>query len=298
VVVVGYLRLSHCGQLLERALRHRKLDRHLELLWLLLSGPGRGGLRFLWKQMHLSSPDLTNDRWGAAFVMVAFLALGAPAAFLVALAQATSGWGRSMSLVFIPQPGSCERGARLGFERLARLAIYGGAAVVSGMASATAVAAIGMKARQISGGDILLWSVASLMVSLGAVADLTGQADALPQRRRQVQRAWVVTMPAYAWAGAFGAILGTGFLTFLSRGAMYTVGALALLAPSPVAGASFGAVYGIGRVAPTFLDARPSVRAGRRPEINAVFGLRAPTLITLVATSSFTCWFALALTGG
>jgi hypothetical protein len=168
-----------------------------------------------------------------------------------------------MSLVFIPQPGSCARQDQLDRAplRVAPLVAFALGTTAGGAAVATVLALVGNAAGSVSGLNTAVSLLAITAAALGVAADVTASAYRLPQRRRQVPRGWVTRMDRSKCALCFGLLLGGGVFTYLGRGAVYAIGALVVLAPSAAAGALVGVGYGLGRAVPLLIDAARSSRA-------------------------------------
>jgi hypothetical protein len=100
------------------------------------------------------------------------------------------------------------------------------------------------------------------LVALGALAaaglafDTGVVARRVPGPRRQVDENWLATYRGWVYGAGFGAQLGVAFATIVTASATWVAFACALLAGSPAAGATVGAVFGLARALPILATAR------------------------------------------
>jgi hypothetical protein len=117
--------------------------------------------------------------------------------------------------------------------------------VVGAVAVALTLSAAGDRLARLDGTSRL---VAQAM--LGAVAVLAvvlqarGRIAPLPERRRQVPRAWLFWRHRAATGLAFGLMLGVSVLTLLHHATIYVLAVTLVALHSPTAGALAGLVYG------------------------------------------------------
>ena len=202
-----------------------------------------------------------------------------------------------MNHVFIPQPGSCAASRTV--SRLptpwGAIGVFAVASMVGGTLTASLLAAPAALSVNTDLVGLAIWVVAAAAAVVGVAADAIDHPYSLPQRHRQVPRSWVDRMSRPRCSVAFGFMLGAGFFTYLHRGSVYAVAALALVAPRMALAAALGATYGLGRAVPLLLDAvRSARRSGVRP-LADLFGRRTALAVAAAAGSAFATWFAMSV---
>ncbi len=114
-------------------------------------------------------------------------------------------------------------------------------AVVGGATTGALAGALG---RLVSGKPAPAWVSALVLVTAG-IFELTGRR--VPSHRRQVDEDWLGRYRGWVVGGGFGLQLGTGLSTVVTSLTVYALFVVALLAASPVLGATVGAAFGLGR---------------------------------------------------
>lgn len=206
-----------------------------------------------------------------------------------------------MNLVFIMQPGSCTPQASPRpptSDHWVPLSAYAAAAVAGGVGTAATLAWLGEASR----GLPFLGTAAGIAVVIAAIAgiaaDLTGHADALPQRRRQVPRSWVDRRSRIACAIGFGFMLGAACFTYLHRGSTYVLAALAVLAPSLAAGILLGVAYGFGRALPVLIDAWSASQRKHSKPVADWFGQKMSYAVAFASAAVLVLWLPTSLGQG
>jgi hypothetical protein len=94
-------------------------------------------------------------------------------------------------------------------------------------------------------------ALVGLVGAIGVIASFwDGVARRIPQRRRQVPLVWLGSLPLRATAFRWGALLGTGLLTYLVLpGPVVGLLALSMLQTSPAQVAAVWIVYAVARAA-------------------------------------------------
>jgi len=131
------------------------------------------------------------------------------------------------------------------------IAAYVMACIVAGAVSGVAVAATGLLTRQVTAfsAETLTMLMAPVVV-LAIVAQFQGSVAPLAQVRRQVPRRWLLWRRRTATALAFGAMIGTGALTYLQHATAWVLASVLIFAPSLEAGGMIGGIYGASRAFP------------------------------------------------
>ena len=120
------------------------------------------------------------------------------------------------------------------------------------------------------------WMLAAAGMAAAGVADALGVRP--PGPRRQVNEDWIGAYRGWVYGAAFGAQLGAGVATFVVTWGVWATALVAMLTGDPLAGASVGATFGVGRVA-------APLAAGwiDRPSRLTAFSRRMASLATPVA---------------
>lgn len=119
------------------------------------------------------------------------------------------------------------------------------------------------------------------LVLVAAVSQLLGRVDPLPERRRQVPTRWLQWRHRWATAIGFGVVIGSGAFTYLRHAAAWVFAIVLLAAPSIVAAAVCGAVYGCARGAPLLVTWVIDQGTTPRPRWERLGGTRAPVTLAL-----------------
>lgn len=203
-----------------------------------------------------------------------------------------------MNQVFIARPVgrvTDDYGATAGrsLRRLGSVLAYVFASTVGGSAVGLILAKAGHSVRVHGGtlGTVGMTASLTIVVLLAVGAEITGRRNPLPTPWRQVPRGWVGWRHTSNTAIGFGFVLGGGAFTILHHAAAYALAAVALLAPTPAAGALLGAVYGAIRGGMLLVGWAVEVLTGGRHRLKAESvdrHLRRP--LSGVALLSFTIW--------
>lgn len=105
------------------------------------------------------------------------------------------------------------------------------------------------------------WGAAGLVMVAGVagvygLAEATGSRVPVPQARRQVPDWWRTFFSFPVFSFLYGAGLGVGFLTYLSRGTLLVVSAACVASGRPLVGAALMAPFGLARSAVVLLAVR------------------------------------------
>ncbi len=158
------------------------------------------------------------------------------------------------------------------------------------IAGATLTGAMGALGGAIASG----LDTSAVVLAAGVLALAAGVLDLSPLTpwtpRRQVNENWIGRYRGWVYGTGFGIQLGLGFAVFVMSWGYYAMLGIALLTASPLAGASLGAAFGLGRGILLYLS-----RWITSPERLAVFhqrmaALKAPVfrataLVTVAAGS-------------
>jgi hypothetical protein len=174
------------------------------------------------------------------------------AAFVAGLAGTWSPCGLSAIDTLRPRGDGVVRAAAA-LTAFAAGALAGGAGAFTGLAALGALAGAHVHAARIA--------LAIVLAGAGAVADLGG-APVRPQIRRQVPEPWRRRWPLPLAAGAYGALLGLGFTTYVLAFAVWIVAALMVALGSPALGLAAGVAFGAGRALPVIALAPLAERPG------------------------------------
>lgn len=170
-------------------------------------------------------------------------------------------------------------------------------ATLTGALAGLAIGAIGTELREISGTARLSVEVFALGLAVaGLVQEARGRVAPLPERRAQVPRRWSRWRSPLAFAGAYGAMVGAGALTFLNHAVAYVLAGALLVTPTVPVAALVGATYGFTRGlslviswVSTWIFRRPVTWEGllnRGPLIRAVLVVAAAACFTALVGSS------------
>src|SRR5919201_7001844 len=118
--------------------------------------------------------------------------------------------------------------------------------------------------------------VALVVASAAAAADLTGL-RVRPQVHLQVPERWRRTMPLPRALFLYGALLGTGFTTFVPAVSAWALLPLSLATGSLTGGLAIGLSFAAGRAVPVALLGDEFVLAERH------YGLRAPRFVSALS---------------
>jgi sulfite exporter TauE/SafE len=102
--------------------------------------------------------------------------------------------------------------------------------------------------RSIFPGHILL--ITGFVGLILSARDLDLLSVPVPQFRKQVPPKWLIVFPPRFTAFLFGAVLGSGVLTYIAASTLYLVVLWVTLSGSPLIGALGMAVFGLGRALP------------------------------------------------
>jgi hypothetical protein len=130
---------------------------------------------------------------------------------------------------------------------LAACATFALGAVVGGMATFGALAALGEVVH--GAGGRIAYALAALIAVAAAALEARGMAI-VPQIRRQLPEHWRRLIPMPAAAALYGALLGLGFTTFVLSFGVWALAGISFALGDPVAGIAVGAAFGIGRAVP------------------------------------------------
>ena len=131
-----------------------------------------------------------------------------------------------------------------GSRRRQHLAAAGFA--LGAIAAAALLGALFGLAGLLLGVEAAVWLAAGLAL-LGAARETGLVSLPLPQMRRQVPERWRFELPLPVWSVAYGAGLGTGFLTFQPVATFWVACAAALALAAPLPAALAFSFYGAGR---------------------------------------------------
>ncbi|MFL5780001.1 MAG: hypothetical protein ACJ760_01685 [Thermoleophilaceae bacterium] len=92
-----------------------------------------------------------------------------------------------------------------------------------------------------------------LVMAVAAVSETRGTMHPFAQPRRQVPRRWLLWRHRALTGAAFGAMIGSGVLTYTEHAVAYALGVALLLSPSLATAVVLGAFYGLARSAPAVI---------------------------------------------
>lgn len=183
------------------------------------------------------------------------IVLGA-AAFVAGLAGAWSPCGFSV----VETIGAC----RLPMLRAASCVAFTAGALAGAIATFAGLSALG---GVVAVGPAVAAAVA---VSLLAAAAEACGVRIVPQVRRQVPESWRRRLPLPAAAGAYGVLLGLGFVTFVLTLAFWALAVVALVLGQVRLGLALGVGFGLGRAVPILFLAPLASQARGRELLDAM----------------------------
>ena len=172
-----------------------------------------------------------------------------------------------------------------------RWAVTATAYVVASTAGGLSVGAVLGWLGSLFGVGVVPSRAAAVTVVLGAAA-VDSFALRLPTTRRQVNEDWLVRYREWVYGTGFGFQLGMGVVTIVTSAAVYATMLLAVVAGSPVAGATIGATFGLVRALPVLAMAKIDGAAASRHFHRRMQGAgpwsRRASVILLCATAAGT----------
>jgi hypothetical protein len=136
---------------------------------------------------------------------------------------------------------------------LAPLAAYATASTLAAAAIGLAVGLLGAPARANPALATALVVAGLLVIAVAAVSEARGTMRPFAQPRRQVPRRWLLWRHRTLTAAAFGAMIGSGVLTYTEHAVAYGLGVALLLSPSVSTAVVLGGLYGLARGAPAVI---------------------------------------------
>jgi hypothetical protein len=115
---------------------------------------------------------------------------------------------------------------------LAPLAAYAAASSLAAAAIGLAVGLLGVPARANPTLATALVVAGLLVMAVAAVSETRGTMHPFAQPRRQVPRRWLLWRHRTLTGAAFGAMIGSGVLTYTEHAVAYALGVALLLSPS------------------------------------------------------------------
>ena len=155
-------------------------------------------------------------------------------------------------------------GSRATVLRAASCVAFTLGALAGGIATFVGLSALG---GAVAVGPAVAVAVA---ISLAAAAAEAWGVRIVPQVRRQVPESWRRRLPLPAAAGAYGVLLGLGFVTFVLTLAFWALAVVALVLGQVRLGLALGAGFGLGRAVPILLLAPLASRASGRDLLDAM----------------------------
>ena len=157
-----------------------------------------------------------------------------------------------------------DRGSRAPVLRAAACVAFTVGALTGGIATFIGLSALG---GAVAVGPAVAVAVA---ISLAAAAAEACGVRIVPQVRRQVPESWRRRLPLPAAAGAYGVLLGLGFVTFVLTLAFWALAVVALVLGQVRLGLALGAGFGLGRAVPILLLAPLASQASGRDILDAM----------------------------
>jgi hypothetical protein len=133
---------------------------------------------------------------------------------------------------------------------LTPLAAYTAASIVAAAAIGLSVALLGAAARASEALTASLAVAGLLVMTVAVVSETRGTMRPFVQPCRQVPRRWLLWRRRTLTGAAFGAMIGSGVLTYVEHAVVYVLGIALFLSPSVATGVALGALYGLARSTP------------------------------------------------
>lgn len=124
---------------------------------------------------------------------------------------------------------------------------YAVSAALAGAVTGGLVAAFGSALVALDVPRVAIVIGAATLTCAAILLQIAGRVSPLPERRAQVPRYWLLSRRSEATAAAFGAMVGSGVLTYMEHSVMYVLGSVLTVVGRPELGLIAGAMYGGGR---------------------------------------------------
>ena len=108
-----------------------------------------------------------------------------------------------------------------------------------------ALAAVGVRASDLTGTTLAFLALVACLVAAGSDAGIGGWR--LPIHRRQVNERWLDQYRAWVYGAGFGWQIGTGLATYITTAAVYLMIVLGALSTRPVVALAIGTGFGLLR---------------------------------------------------
>ena len=166
---------------------------------------------------------------------------------------------------------------------------YAAGASAGGALTGLVLGGAGMLASHARPLWIVLSGIATAVALTAVVLQARGRVRPLPQLRAQVPRYWLTWRRPAATALAFGAMIGSGVLTYAEYAVVYVLAAAVVVAASPGAGIAVGAIYGGSRGLAVGITWVTDRRGGTRPDWERLIdhGRSINAVLSIVGAASF-----------